>query len=126
MRTEILNIHTFATTRAVRKVVVVSKRAAQDVLDTVLDAGDYDVVFVEGIAHAYSRIKHVMPSLVIVCLSVDDLDGFHLLSMLKLDGETARIPVVTYTAAPVDAIEDDSVDADDGFAHRRMTASSMN
>jgi CheY-like chemotaxis protein len=92
----------------------------------VLDAGDYDVVFVEGIAHAYSRIKHVMPSLVIVCLSVDDLDGFHLLSMLKLDGETARIPVVTYTAAPVDAIEDDSVDADDGFAHRRMTASSMN
>ena len=126
MMTDKQSIHAFATRRAVRNVVIVSKRGAQDVLETVLDAGDYDVVIVEGIANAYSRIKHVMPSMVVVCLTVDDLDGFHLLSMLKLDRQTARIPVVTYTPAPVDAVDDDSADADEDFAQRRMAAVSMN
>ena len=72
----------------------------------------------------YSRIKHVMPSMGDrLLLTVDDLDGFHLLSMLKLDRQTARIPVVTYTPAPVDAVDDDSADAEEDFAQRRMIVS---
>jgi PleD family two-component response regulator len=66
-------------------------------LDTVLAAGRYDVVFVESSEHAYSQIKRVQPNLVILCVRIDDADGFQVLSMLKLDDETSGIPVLTYT-----------------------------
>jgi PleD family two-component response regulator len=64
----------------------------------VLDAGHYDVVFVESSAHAYSQIKRVQPNLVILCICIDEADGFQVLSMLKLDDETRGIPVLTYTS----------------------------
>ena len=66
-------------------------------LETVLEAGHYDVVFVESKAHAYSQIKRVQPDLVILCVRIDDMDGFQVLSMLKLDEDTRAIPVLTYT-----------------------------
>ena len=81
-----------------QQVVVVSKRAQLNgLLETVLDAGQYDVVFVESTERAYSHIKMLAPHLVIVCLDINDLDGFQVLSMLKLDCETRNIPVVTCT-----------------------------
>ncbi len=83
---------------ASQQVVVVSKQSQLNgLLETVLDAGQYDVVFVESTEHAYTHIKRLNPHLIIVCLDIDDLDGFQVLSMLKLDDETRRIPVVTYT-----------------------------
>jgi CheY-like chemotaxis protein len=39
----------------------------------------------------------VQPNLVVLCMRIEDRDGFQVLSMLKLDDETRRIPVVTYT-----------------------------
>ena len=66
-------------------------------LETVLDAGHYDVVFVESTAHAYSQIKRVQPDLAILCVGADDADGLRVLSMLKLDRDTRAIPVLTYT-----------------------------
>ena len=62
-----------------------------------LEAGHYDVVFVESTDHAYSQIKRVQPNLVILCTKIDELDGFQLLTMLKLDSDTRDIPVLTYT-----------------------------
>jgi PleD family two-component response regulator len=81
-----------------QKVVIVNGgNEVPELLDTVLDAGSYDVVFVEAIAHAYSQIKRVQPHLVILCVHMDDVEGFRVLSMLKLDAETRTIPVMTYT-----------------------------
>ena len=81
-----------------QKVVIVNgSNQMLEMLETVLDAGHYDVVFVESNAHAYSQIKRVQPNLVILCVRIDDMDGFQVLSMLKLDEETKSIPVVTYT-----------------------------
>ena len=68
-----------------------------EVLETALDAGHYDVVFVESTAHAYSHVKRARPQLVILCVRIDDADGFNVLSMLKLDPDTREIPVLTYT-----------------------------
>jgi DNA-binding response OmpR family regulator len=83
---------------ASQQVVVVSKQSQLNgLLETVLDAGQYDVVFVESTEHAYSHIKRLSPHLIIVCLDIDDLDGFQVLSMLKLDNDTKNIPVVTCT-----------------------------
>lgn len=82
----------------VQKVVVVNGSAeVLGVLETALDAGRYDMVFVESSAHAYSSIRKVLPDLVILCTRVEALDGFQLLTMLKLDEATRNIPVLTYT-----------------------------
>ena len=83
---------------AVQKVVIVNGTPGiLDMVETALDAGHYDVVFVESSRHAYSQIKRVLPNLVILCLHVDDMEGLQVLSMLKLDEETRSIPVLTYT-----------------------------
>ena len=83
---------------AVQKVVVVNGNTEiLGMLETVLDAGRYDMVFVESGSRAYSQIKKVLPNLVILCTRIEELDGFQLLTMLKLDDETRDIPVLTYT-----------------------------
>src|SRR3954462_2096272 len=83
-----------------QQVVVVSKQSQLNgLLETVLDAGQYDVVFVESTERAYSHIKRLTPHLIIVCLDIDELDGFQVLSMLKLDSETRGIPIVTCTVS---------------------------
>jgi PleD family two-component response regulator len=81
-----------------QKVVIVNGSSEiLELLETLLDAGHYDVVFVESSAHAYSQIRRVQPNLVILCVCIDEPDDFHVLSMLKLDEETRQIPVLTYT-----------------------------
>jgi PleD family two-component response regulator len=86
------------TATTTQKVVIVNGSAEiLELLETVLDAGHYDVVFVESSSHAYSQIKRVQPNLVILCVRIDDADGFQVLSMLKLDDDTRSIPVLTYT-----------------------------
>ena len=93
--TEMLRHNAAATAQKV--VIVNGTPEILDLLESVLDAGHYDVVFVESSQHAYSQIKRVQPNLVILCVRIAEADGFQVLSMLKLDDETRRIPVLTYT-----------------------------
>ena len=91
-----------AETAAPKAHTVVMVNGSQDMLealDTVLEPGHYDVVITDSTNDAYSLIKRVKPHLVLVGLRVDDLDGYQVLSMLKLDSETSHIRVVTCTAA---------------------------
>jgi PleD family two-component response regulator len=86
------------TKATAQKVVIVNgSTEILELLESVLEAGHYDIVFVESSAHAYSQIKRVKPNLVILCVRIEDLEGFQVLSMLKLDEETRAIPVLTYT-----------------------------
>src|SRR5215831_7435515 len=86
-----------------QKVVIVNGSTEMlELLEAVLEAGRYDVVFVESNAHAYSQIKRVQPNLVILCVRIDDPEGFQVLSMLKLDEQTRTIPVLTYTTELVE------------------------
>jgi len=96
------------TATTAQKVVIVN--GSPDMLErieTVLEAGHYDVVFVQSSSHAYSQIKHVQPNLVVLCVELDDANGLNLLSMLKLDRETMDIPVVTFTGAASGAPQGD-------------------
>jgi CheY-like chemotaxis protein len=90
-----------ATAEAVSRVpTVVIVNGTQDmleVLDSVLEPGHYDVVIADSTNDAYSLIKDVKPHLVLLGLRVDNLDGFQVLSMLKLDPETRTTRVVTCT-----------------------------
>jgi CheY-like chemotaxis protein len=83
---------------AEQKVVIVNgSTEILELLETALDPGRYDIVFVESNEHAYSQIKRVQPNLVVLCLRIADAGGFHVLSMLKLDHATRAIPILTYT-----------------------------
>jgi hypothetical protein len=74
-----------------------------ELLETLLaDEVDRGVIFVESIARAYSRIKQVIPCLVIIFCEIDDVDACRLLSMLELDDELSGIPVKTFATGPVD------------------------
>jgi len=86
-----------AVNRPLRTVVLVSGRAPQgQSLDALLSAtSDYDVIFVESIAHSYSCIKRVVPDLIIISAEVDDVATCQLLSMLMADRRASRIPVLT-------------------------------
>jgi len=91
--------HTPGGAPSTQRVVIVNGSAEiMELLETVLDAGHYDVVFVESSAHAYSQIKRVQPDLVILCVRMDDAEGLQVLSMLKLDEQTRTIPILTYAA----------------------------
>jgi two-component system, OmpR family, phosphate regulon response regulator PhoB len=98
------SIDPFAAPAVVRaattqKVVIINGSAeVLELLETKLDAGHYDVIFVESSEHAYSQIKRVKPDLVILCVRMADGDGLQVLSMLKLDAETRDLPVVTFTS----------------------------
>jgi CheY-like chemotaxis protein len=84
--------------RVLRRVVVVSKHPrAKQMLAALLHTARSDLVFIESTAHAYSQIRRIAPDLVVFFLEIDDLDGFHVLSMLKLDSRTREIPMVIWT-----------------------------
>jgi len=101
-----------AASSEVHKVAIVNGTAeVLAAVEGVLAAGHYDVVLVESVANAYSHIKRVQPNLVILCVRFDDVDAFHVLSMLKLDGDTRNIPVLTYTVVPEDQPEASTSDA---------------
>ncbi|MGE3959195.1 MAG: two-component system response regulator [Vicinamibacterales bacterium] len=110
-----MNTGNLGAGRSTQKVLIVNGNSdVLELLEPVLDAGNYDVVFVEAIAHAYSQIKRVQPDLVILCVRMDDADGLTVLSMLKLDAETRDIPVVTFTSAPdEDTASSEDEDEDD-------------
>lgn len=101
--------HITHTTPPVQKVVVVDGNAGVlNMLEAVLDAGRYDMVFVESSDQAYSQIRKVQPNLVILCARIERPETFQLLTMLKLDPETRDIPVLTCTADSADRQLDDA------------------
>jgi PleD family two-component response regulator len=65
-------------------------------VEPVLDGRAYDVEFVATDDEPYGTISALKPDLVVISLSLDDPAGFELLTMLRLDPETAAIPVLSY------------------------------
>jgi DNA-binding response OmpR family regulator len=114
-----------------QKVVIVNGTTELlDLVQPVLTAGRYDVVFVESNAHAYSHIKVEKPSLIILCLDMHERDGFQVLSMLKLDEDTRSIPLLTclseYEVPRVSATVVDHDEDDDDEMLEAIPAATMN
>src|SRR5947207_14739449 len=87
----------------VQKVVVVNGNTeVLGMLETVLDAGRYDMVFVEPSERAYSQISKVVPNLVILCTRIEELDGFQLLPIVNREEQTKDIPIHTYATKYAD------------------------
>jgi len=88
--------------RSLRIVIAMSGNPQRaDFLDALFpDANECDVIFVESLAGAYSRIKLVNPDLVIFLFEADDAAACQLLSMLNMDEDTSGIPVETWATRP--------------------------
>jgi DNA-binding NarL/FixJ family response regulator len=83
-------------------VVAVSNDALRpELLDRLfVDDNDYDVIVVESIERAYSRIRQVQPTAVVVFMNIDDVDACQLLSMLHIDHELRGTAVLSCTTSP--------------------------
>ena len=66
------------------------------VVEPALDGRAYDVEFVDADDEPYATIAALKPDLIVVSLNLEELDGFQLLTMLRLDPATATIPVLSY------------------------------
>ena len=86
-----------ARTRPLRTIIVVG-RPGQQLPESAFESLDYDIVVLEPLTRAYTQIKRVIPAMIIMCLSLDDHESYQLLSMLKLDRETASIPIRIHAA----------------------------
>src|SRR5262245_59632558 len=86
----------------IRTFVAVSGEPQQAQLHDVLsaDESDYGVILIDSIARSYSRIKQIIPDVVIVYCAINDIAACQLLSMLQLDGELSRVRVVTCATVP--------------------------
>ena len=98
---------------ALRIVIAVSGGPHRaELLDALFpDTGECDVIVVDSLAGAYSRVKREMPDLVIVLCEIDNLAACQLLSMLRMDAATSWIPVETWATRP-DTSEFDDIMAD--------------
>ena len=65
-----------------------------------VDDNDYDVIVVESIERAYSRIRQVQPTAVVVLMDIDDVNACQLLSMLHIDHELRGMAVLSCTTTP--------------------------
>jgi DNA-binding response OmpR family regulator len=81
-------------------IAVVGSPELRPPLEDIVGPGAYDVMFIESIEGAHSRIVQTRPDRVVLCCDVDDASGFHLLSMLKADCRTRTIPAITYVNWP--------------------------
>jgi PleD family two-component response regulator len=128
--TQMADTNHIAATPVQKVVVVNGNTEVLGMLETVLDAGRYDMVFVESSDRAYSQIKKVVPNLVILCTRIEELEGFQLLTMLKLDAETKDIPILTYTTEyegqDFDSAISQLADDEDDFLPTQRPALRMN
>ena len=81
-------------------IAVVGSPELRPPLEDIVGPGAYEVMFIESIEGAHSRIVQTRPDRVVLCCDVDDASGFQLLSMLKADCRTRTIPAVTYVTWP--------------------------
>ena len=88
--------------RSPLSVLAVSNDALRsELLDKlIVDDNNCDVIAVESIRRAYSRIRQVTPNIVVLFMEIDDVDACQLLSILHMDRALRSVCVVTYTTGP--------------------------
>ena len=65
-------------------------------VEPILSGRSYDVEFVDMSDEPYATVAALKPDIVVVNLELGHDAGFQLLTMLRLDPETAQIPVLSY------------------------------
>jgi PleD family two-component response regulator len=77
-------------------------------VEPILSGRAYDVEFVEAADEPYATIAALKPDIVVVSLDMENEAGFQLLTMLRLDPDTAEIPVLSYLRDDNNATDGDA------------------
>ncbi len=106
-------------------VVAVSNDALRpELLDRLLvDDNDYNVIVVESIERAYSRIRLVQPAVVVLFMNIDDVDACRLLSILHMDHGLRGVSVVACATGPAGDATHRSHDDEERYDTRVTVAS---
>jgi len=84
----------------VRIAVVNDDTAFLSLMAEVLEENGWETSIVREGSHAYATIKEQRPDLVILDIRMESPEnGWHIIELLKLDPETATIPMVVCSAA---------------------------
>jgi PleD family two-component response regulator len=65
-------------------------------VEPILSGRAYDVEFVDMDDEPYATVAALKPDIIVVNLELESDSGFQLLTMLRLDPQTAQIPVLSY------------------------------
>jgi len=71
----------------------------------VLEDEQYQVSILQEGKDAFSKVKSMVPDLLILDLKLGDMSGQDVLKQIKSDSATSDIPVIVYTAAVLEAEE---------------------
>lgn len=71
----------------------------------VLEDEQYQVSILQEGKDAFSKVKSMVPDLLILDLKLGDMSGQDVLKQIKKDPATADVPVIVYTAAVLEAEE---------------------
>ena len=112
-------------TRSPRSLVAVSSDRQRDALFEALlvDANDYDVVYMESLMSASARVRLAPPELVVVLVDIDNALECHLTALLKIECERLGIALVTCASRSPERDFDDAVAMDRDISYRRVTMS---
>jgi CheY-like chemotaxis protein len=81
-----------------RVLVIDDDRLILEVLETVLDLEEFDVVTAEDGESGLDRLREHRPDVVVCDVMMPGLDGLEVCRRIKADPETADVPVVLLTA----------------------------
>jgi DNA-binding response OmpR family regulator len=95
-------------------------------LDTLLTAGEYDLLVIDSMDRAYSEIRELQPDVVVLGLEFDERAACQLLSMLKLDTATSHIPVLTSPGPAVASLLDRDLQSPNRLETSPSVSCSMN
>lgn len=71
----------------------------------ILEDEEYQVSILQNGKDAFTKMKALLPDLLILDLKLGNVSGQDVLRQLKKDAVTAEIPVIVYTAAVLEAEE---------------------
>ena len=94
----------FATLSPVKRVLVIDDdEVSRYLVKTVLGHSNFRVAEASGGQEGIRKAQRESPDLVMLDLSMPDLSGFEVLSMLKQNPRTAGIPVIIHTSKPLNS-----------------------
>jgi CheY-like chemotaxis protein len=88
-----------------RILVVDDRNELLHLMRRVLEDEQYQVSILQEGKDAFSKVKSMVPDLLILDLKLGDMSGQDVLKQIKSDSATSDIPVIVYTAAVLEAEE---------------------
>lgn len=90
----------------IKRILVVDDRnELLHLMRRVLEDEQYQVSIHQDGRDAFTRVKSMLPDLLILDLKLGDMSGQEILKQVKNDPATADVPVIVYTAAVLEADE---------------------